>query len=64
MKVVNAKKINRKSGVRWCERGAPVRFPVGWLFRVRLLVRVRGLPHLAKNERDVGHPGFLGQAVV
>jgi hypothetical protein len=20
-----------------------------------------GIPHLAKNERDMGHPGFLGQ---
>jgi hypothetical protein len=30
MKVVNASKVNRKSGVRWCERGAPVRFPLAW----------------------------------
>jgi hypothetical protein len=22
-------------------------------------VEVRGIPHLAKNERDVGHPGFV-----
>jgi hypothetical protein len=25
------------------------------------VVKVRGIPHLAKNERDVGHPGFVGQ---
>jgi hypothetical protein len=24
-------------------------------------VKVRGLPHLAKNERDVGHPTILGR---
>jgi hypothetical protein len=22
-------------------------------------VEVRGIPHLAKNERDVGHPSFV-----
>jgi hypothetical protein len=31
MKVVNASKLNRKSGVRWGERGAPVLFPVDLL---------------------------------
>ena len=25
------------------------------------LVGVRGIPHLAKNERDVGHPRFWGR---
>jgi hypothetical protein len=25
----------------------------------RLDVEVRGIPHLAKNERDMGHPGFV-----
>jgi hypothetical protein len=24
-------------------------------------VKVRGLPHLAKNERDMGHPTILGR---
>jgi hypothetical protein len=24
-------------------------------------VKVRGLPHLAKNERDVGHPTIPGR---
>ena len=28
MKFANASKLNRKSGLRWCERGAPV-FPSG-----------------------------------
>jgi hypothetical protein len=28
MKLANASKLNRKSGVRCCERGAPVRFPL------------------------------------
>jgi hypothetical protein len=27
MKLASARKLYRKSGVRWCERGAPVRFP-------------------------------------
>jgi hypothetical protein len=22
-------------------------------------VEIRGIPHLAKNERDMGHPGFV-----
>jgi hypothetical protein len=22
--------------------------------------KIRGIPHLAKNERDVGHPTFVG----
>jgi hypothetical protein len=26
----------------------------------RLNVEVRGIPHLAKNERDVGHPLIRG----
>jgi hypothetical protein len=25
------------------------------------LVEIRGIPHLAKNERDVGHPELRGQ---
>jgi hypothetical protein len=37
------------SHVRLGERGAPA-----------LCVKVRGIPHLAKNERDVGHPGPTG----
>jgi hypothetical protein len=28
MKVANASKLDRKSGVRWGERGAPVGFPL------------------------------------
>jgi hypothetical protein len=31
MNFINASKLDRKSGVRWCERGAPVRFPLAWL---------------------------------
>jgi hypothetical protein len=80
MKFANAIKLNRKSGVRWCERGAPVRFPLGglrpclvrfplgWLCPcpvrfpfiglclLRCAVKTRGIPYLAKNERDMGHP--------
>ena len=26
-----------------------------------LNVKVRGIPHLAKNERDVGHPGVAAE---
>jgi hypothetical protein len=29
-----------------------------------LRVKTRGLPHLAKNERDVGHPMLSGQDIV
>ena len=29
MKFASAGKLYRKSGVRWCERGAPVLFPQG-----------------------------------
>jgi hypothetical protein len=42
----------------------PVRFPLGRLPSMRLPVKVCGIPHLAKNERDVGHPGFCGHARV
>jgi len=31
------------------------------LSKVRKNVKVRGLPHLAKNERDMGHPTILGR---
>jgi hypothetical protein len=34
--------------VPWGERGAPV-----------MHVEDSGIPHLAKNERDVGHPSFV-----
>jgi hypothetical protein len=27
-------------------------------------IEVRGIPHLAKNERDVGHPSICGQGRV
>src|SRR5271165_2081966 len=47
---------SRKSGQRWCEHGAPVR-------SCRDLSRLEGkgcgIPHPAKNERDVGDPGFV-----
>ena len=26
-------------------------------------VNIRGIPHLAKNERDVGHPAFLSDQI-
>jgi hypothetical protein len=32
---------------------------VGVVVDLELRVRSCGIPHLAKNERDVGHPGFL-----
>ena len=28
----------------------------------RLETDVRGIPHLAKNQRDVGHPSFCGRS--
>jgi hypothetical protein len=28
---------------------------------MHLAVNIRGIPHLAKNERDVGHPSFVGE---
>src|SRR5271168_1972684 len=27
---------------------------------MQLAVNIGGIPHLAKNERDVGHPAFVG----
>src|ERR1700722_16245411 len=29
--------------------------------KVEKKVKVRGIPHLAKNERDMGHPTLLGR---
>jgi hypothetical protein len=31
------------------------------LLEVEKKVKLRGLPHLAKNERDMGHPTILGR---
>jgi hypothetical protein len=31
------------------------------LSKVGKRVKVRGIPHLAKNERDMGHPTILGR---
>jgi hypothetical protein len=62
MKVASASKLNRKSGVRWCEHLSD--FLWGRLPSMKLPVKVCGIPHLAKNERDVGHPGFCGHARV
>src|ERR1700722_11349637 len=47
---------SRKSGQRWCERRAPV-----WLSGTRheFEGEACGIPHLAKNERDVGHPAVV-----
>jgi hypothetical protein len=42
--------------VRWCERRAPV-WSCGT--RERLEGEACGIPHLAKNERDVGHPTIV-----
>jgi hypothetical protein len=42
--------------VRWCERRAPVR---GGGTLDRLEGEACGIPHLAKNERDVGHPALV-----
>jgi hypothetical protein len=33
--------------------------PLRFSARCAIQVRVSGIPHLAKNERDVGHPGFV-----
>ena len=42
--------------VRWCERGAPLRSCDA---RNRLEGEACGIPHLAKNERDMGHPSMV-----
>ena len=34
--------------------------PKGSSSEMKAEVRTCGIPHLAKNERDVGHPGFGG----
>ena len=31
---------------------------------MHLAVNIRGIPHLAKNERDVGHPAFVTEPEV
>jgi hypothetical protein len=33
----------------------------GLCLKVEKKVKVRGLPHLAKNERDMGHPTIRGK---
>jgi hypothetical protein len=43
------------SHVRWGERGAPVQSGEA---RSRLEGETCGIPHLAKNERDMGHPAI------
>jgi hypothetical protein len=57
VKFANASKFDRKSGVRFGERGAPVLFPSGWFLGRGFGVHGGGIPHLAKNKRDMGHPG-------
>jgi hypothetical protein len=70
MKSTNARKLDRKSGVRFRERGAPV-FTSSTVepevtypdldYAMDKKVRIRGIPHLAKNERDMGHPPIRGR---
>jgi len=74
MKVANAGKLDRKSGVRFGEPGAPVLFPGRFCEtesetaaplaphdnRQSCMSEYRGIPHLAKNERDA--PNFLHAA--
>ena len=50
---VVASAASRKSGQRWCELGAHIRGPH------QLEGKTCGIPHLAKNERDVGHPAIV-----
>jgi hypothetical protein len=33
--------------------------PLGSIVRLGGLVEIRGIPHLAKNERDMGHPDLV-----
>jgi hypothetical protein len=68
MEFANASKLDRKSGVRFGEPGAPVcpLPPVvtsAFVELQRFQVEGRGIPHLAKNERDVGHPWFCCQVI-
>jgi hypothetical protein len=58
MNFANASKLNRKSGVRFGERGAPVDSLRYTASPNKFGVESRGIPHLAKNERDMGHPRF------
>ena len=34
-------------------------FPLTLIHPKHLAINVGGIPHLAKNERDVGHPAFV-----
>ena len=58
MKFANARKLDRKSGVRFGERGAPVDSLRHATIPNKFGVESCGIPHLAKNERDMGHPRF------
>src|SRR5271170_2119160 len=56
-KAVEGLRPSFSAHVRWCEHGAPVR---SCGTRDRLEGEACGIPHLAKNERDVGHPATRG----
>jgi hypothetical protein len=47
MNFASASKFDRKSGVRWGERGAPVQFPWGFV-RIRRPIRVELLAGVAQ----------------
>ena len=56
MKYANASKLDRKSGVRFGERGGTRLFPLALSDFQDCWSKSCGIPHLAKNERDMGHP--------
>ena len=56
MKFANASKVYRKSGVRSARGTRPVTSALRLARRSQ--VKGCGIPHLAKNERDVGHPAL------
>src|ERR1700733_8798776 len=44
----------------FARHGIPGRYTGKFSSLAATNVKVRGIPHLAKNERDVGHPWFRG----
>ena len=55
LKAVVGLRPSFSSHVRWCERGVPLR---SCEVRSRLEGEAFRIPHLAKNERDMGHPAI------
>jgi hypothetical protein len=61
MQVVNASKLNRKSGVRWCERGGHVLFPLTGVLVWRVGDLAQWYPTSREKRARCGAPRVCGQ---